>query len=156
MAEEMSYRWKETQEILEELRVTSKLPEVYDDILCGADYLELVEDGVVGEYDTVLMLSIDGAQLCESKQLDCWIYIWILVDMAPGQRYRVRNILPGGVIPGPDAPEDLDSFFIPWSSPSIRPSEGRTTGLGCSQAAVHHISSIPPPCPRQLAHNGLC
>jgi hypothetical protein len=46
-AEEMSYQWKKTQEILEELRATGRLPEVYDDILCGTDYLELVEDGLL-------------------------------------------------------------------------------------------------------------
>ena len=59
------------------------------------------------------MLSIDGAQLLGNKKSDCWIYIWIILDLAPDERYKVRNILPGGVIPGPGKPKDLDSFLFP-------------------------------------------
>ena len=61
----------------------------------------------------MLMLSIDGAQLYQSKESDCWIYIWILIDLGPDKRYKIRNILPGGVIPGPKCPKDLDSFLFP-------------------------------------------
>ena len=59
------------------------------------------------------MLSIDGAQLYESKKSDVWIYIWILVDLVPDKRYKIRSILPGGVIPGPETPGDLNSFLLP-------------------------------------------
>ena len=59
------------------------------------------------------MLSIDGAQLYRNKKSDCWIYIWLLLDLAPGQRYKIRNILPGGIIPGPGHPKNLDSFLFP-------------------------------------------
>ena len=59
------------------------------------------------------MLSIDGAQLYRNKQSGCWIYIWILVDLALDKRYKIRNILPGGIIPGPEAPDDLNSFLFP-------------------------------------------
>ena len=61
----------------------------------------------------VLMLSMDGAQLLRNKKSDCWIYIWILLDLAPDQRYKIRNIIPGGVIPGPGKPKDIDSFLFP-------------------------------------------
>ena len=57
------------------------------------------------------MFSIDGAQLYQSKKLDVWIYIWILVDLAPDKCYKIKNILPGGVIPGPESPGDVDSFI---------------------------------------------
>ena len=40
-------------------------------------------------------------------------YIWILLDLAPDQRYKIRNIIPGGVIPGPGKPKDIDSFLFP-------------------------------------------
>ena len=60
--------------------------------------------------DTVLMLSIDSAQLFESKQSDCWIYIWVLLDLAPNLRYKKRYVLPGEFIPGPKKPKNLDSF----------------------------------------------
>ena len=59
------------------------------------------------------MLLIDGAQLYEHKESSCWIYIWILVDLGPDECYKIWNILPGGVIPGPKPPKDLDSFLFP-------------------------------------------
>ena len=86
---------------------------MYNDILCGESYLDLIERGEIAEYDTVLMLSMDGTQLLKSKDSNCWIYIWILVDLGPDKRYKVRNILPGGVIPGPKPPGDFNSFLFP-------------------------------------------
>ena len=59
------------------------------------------------------MLSIDGAQLFRNKKLDCWIYIWIILDLAPDERYKIRNILSGGVIPSPKNPKHLDLFLFP-------------------------------------------
>ena len=59
------------------------------------------------------MLSMDGVQLYKSKKLDCWIYVWILVSLAPDKHYQVRNILPGGIIPGPEPPGDFDLFLFP-------------------------------------------
>ena len=35
------------------------------------------------------------------------------MDLAPDQCYKIRNILPGGVIPGPGHPKILDSFLFP-------------------------------------------
>ena len=55
------------------------------------------------------MLSIDSAQLYQSKQLDCWIYIWVLLDLAPNLQYK-KYVLPGGFIPGLKKPKNLDSF----------------------------------------------
>ena len=108
----MFYRWDKTEELLRDLGTGEPLG-IFDDILSGRAYLDLVDEGKIGKYDTVLMLSIDGAQLYRNKQSGCWIYIWILVDLAPDKRYKIRSILPGGVIPGPEAPDDLDSFIFP-------------------------------------------
>ena len=116
MAREMFYRWEKTQELRQERGGLNEPLGIYDDILCGEAYLDAVDDGVINEYDTVLMLSIDGAQLYESKQSDCWIYIWLVVDLGPDKRYKIRNVLPGGIIPGPDHPKDLDSFLFPGVS----------------------------------------
>ena len=81
--------------------------------MCNNTYLKLVCEGKVNKHDTVLMLSIDSAQLYESKKSDVWIYIWILVDLAPDKSYKIQNILPGGVIPGPETPGDLNIFLLP-------------------------------------------
>ena len=60
-----------------------------------------------------LMFSIDGAQLYTLKVSDCWIYIWIVLERAPDQRYKKKYVLPGGFIPGPNKPKNLDSFIYP-------------------------------------------
>ena len=112
-AQDMLYRWEKTEELLSERESTGDHPDLLDDILSGCAYLDLAEDGTFAKHDTVLMLSIDGAQLYKSKTSTAWIYIWILLDLAPDKRYKIRNILPGGVIPGPEAPSDIDSFLFP-------------------------------------------
>ena len=110
-------RWKhpDTAEkmLYRQMRTSEGETGGYDDIFSGEAYLDAVKNGEIKDYDTVLMLSIDGAQLYRDKKSECWIYIWILLELAPDQRYKVRNILPGGIIPGPTAPEHLDSFLFP-------------------------------------------
>ena len=110
-AQGMSYRRNKTQEELSLDRDADDY--TYDDIFCGSDYLEAVENGDINDHDAVVMLSIDGAQLYRNKKSDCWMYIWIVLDLAPEQRYKIRNILPGGIIPGPGHPKYLDSFLFP-------------------------------------------
>jgi hypothetical protein len=107
----MFYRCEKTQE--ERARNLDADDYTFDDIFCGSDYLEAVEKGEISDDDMVVMFSIDGAQLYRNKQSDCWIYIWLILDLAPDQRYKIRNILPGGVIPGPGHPKNLDSFLFP-------------------------------------------
>ncbi|KAG1737201.1 hypothetical protein EDB19DRAFT_1637142, partial [Suillus lakei] len=82
-------RWCEerTQKILKELKISGGIPDVYEDVLHSKQYLEAYQSGQIKDGDSVLMLSIDGAQLYESKQSDCWIYIWVLFDHAPEERY---------------------------------------------------------------------
>ena len=113
MAKNMFYRWEKTEELLRERTATGEPPAIFDDIFCGDSYMGLVDDDEIKKYDSVLMLSIDGAQLYESKTSDVWLYIWILLDLAPDKRYKIRNVLPGGVIPGPEKPGDIDSFLFP-------------------------------------------
>ena len=112
-AKNMFYRWEKTGDLHRECDESATAPEFYDDILCGQAYLDAAKEAPINEYDTVLMLSIDGAQLYRNKKSDCWIYIWIIIDLGPDERYKIRNILPGGVIPGPEKPKNLDSFLFP-------------------------------------------
>ncbi|KAF9223047.1 hypothetical protein BS17DRAFT_796200 [Gyrodon lividus] len=78
----------------------------------GWDYLGAVLDGDIKENDIVVMASLDGAQLYEDKDSDCWIYVWIIVNLSPDKQYRKVHILPGGFIPGPNKPKNLDSFLV--------------------------------------------
>ena len=112
MAEKMHYRRNKTKDILRD-RDLDASDFVWDDILSGFDYLDAVENGTIEDNDIVLMLSMDGAQLLRNKKSDCWIYIWIILDLAPDERYKIRHIIPGGVIPGPGKPKDIDSFLFP-------------------------------------------
>ncbi|KIO06840.1 hypothetical protein M404DRAFT_138489, partial [Pisolithus tinctorius Marx 270] len=98
---DMDYLHRRTQEILRQLQETGSIP-VIDDVVMGWDYLGAVLDGDIKPNDIVLMVSIDGAQLYDSKELDCWIYIWIIL-----------HVRPGGFIPGPNKPKHLDSFLFP-------------------------------------------
>ena len=85
--------------------------ETYDNVYCSSILIDMARCGDLTSDDVVLMLSVDGAQLYQSKQLDCWIYIWVLLDLAPNLHYKKKYILPGGFIPGPNKPKNLDSFM---------------------------------------------
>ncbi|KAF8584212.1 hypothetical protein K439DRAFT_1646982 [Ramaria rubella] len=61
---------------------------------------------------TVFMGSMDGAQLYHDKKSDCWILIWILMDIGDELRYKKAHVLPAVVIPGPNNPGHTDSFFF--------------------------------------------
>ncbi|KIK15155.1 hypothetical protein PISMIDRAFT_16720 [Pisolithus microcarpus 441] len=81
----------------------------------GWDYLGAVLNGDIKQDDIILMVSLDGAQLYESKQSDCWIYIWVILNLAPDKRYKKVHVCPGGFIPGPNKPKNIDSFlFQQW------------------------------------------
>ncbi|KAG2348889.1 hypothetical protein BDR05DRAFT_973113 [Suillus weaverae] len=100
-----------TKEVLADLTQTGEIP-VFDDIAMGHDTIGAVLDGDIKENDIVLMVSLDGAQLYESKQSDCWMYIWVVVNLSPDKRYRKAHVHPGGFIPGPNKPKNLDSFLV--------------------------------------------
>ena len=106
-AEKMSYR----QRITDTLLRSDDFPDVLTDYTEGQDYLDNVAP-LLKPHDTVLMFSADGAQLFRNKKSDCWIYIWVIYDLAPGDRYKKRYVLPGGFVPGPNAPKNFDSLFF--------------------------------------------
>jgi hypothetical protein len=83
----------------------------YDDLITGTEYLCKVSEGKIQDTDTVVLASMDGAQIYEYKDSDCWIQIWILVDISPDLRYKKAYVLPGTVIPR--KPQDIDSFLFP-------------------------------------------
>ncbi|GBE89768.1 hypothetical protein SCP_1700930 [Sparassis crispa] len=109
----MRHRSRRTHEILERLREHNNQLYEYDDVYHGSAYLKAVLENQIGTDDMVLLMSIDGAQLYESKASDCWIYIWVVLDLAPELRYKKKHVLPGGFIPGPHKPKNLDSFLFP-------------------------------------------
>lgn len=121
-AKDMHYRREKTQEILASLDDNGnlKIP-VYEDYLHGQDYLDAVIRGDIRDTDVVVFGSIDGAQLYRNKKSDCWMSIWIIADLGPDKRYKVRAVLPDAFFPGPNKPKHVDSFKFP---------------------SIHHLSAI--------------
>ncbi|OBZ75159.1 hypothetical protein A0H81_04486 [Grifola frondosa] len=106
------------------LQVTCKLLEwLYNDpnqplpfldfFFFGNDYIHAFQEGKISDDDMILMFSMDGAQLYARKQSDCWIFIWVLFDLAPGSHYKKKYVLPGGIIGGLNKPKNVDSFLFP-------------------------------------------
>ncbi|KAL0056963.1 hypothetical protein AAF712_016418 [Marasmius tenuissimus] len=113
-AEAMEYRTSYTKRLLEELRASGGLWEsAFSDFFDGSDHIEALKDGRIDENSICLLLSVDGAQLYRNKTSDCWMWIWVIFELDPNSRYKVKNIIPGGTIPGPNKPKHLDSFLFP-------------------------------------------
>ncbi|GAW10278.1 hypothetical protein LENED_012525 [Lentinula edodes] len=112
-AASMQYRQNCTKAAFEELERNNGVKvSAYKDFFDGSDYLEAVAEGKIADNDMVVLLSIDGAQLYRNKASDCWMYIWVVLDHDPSNRYKVQHVLLGGVIPGPNKPKNLDSFLF--------------------------------------------
>ncbi|KAJ2936169.1 hypothetical protein H1R20_g924, partial [Candolleomyces eurysporus] len=80
-SEALQYRHTKTQEVLEDLHNEQEYN--YNNIFCGSDYIELAQELELTEDDFVVSLSLDGAQLYQSKKSDTWIGIWIVHDYDP-------------------------------------------------------------------------
>ncbi|KAJ3506500.1 hypothetical protein NMY22_g17228 [Coprinellus aureogranulatus] len=83
---------------------------VYNDILCGSDYLDLVQNQHITENDTMVTFSFDGAQLYRNKDSDTWLGVWIVNDYSPKLCYKQKHVLPAFVVPGPNKPKLLNSY----------------------------------------------
>jgi hypothetical protein len=65
----------------------------------------------------VLLFSIDGAQLSEKKQSDCWVYIWIIFDRAPDICYKKKKLsFLVASLQVPICPSTATSFSFPAST----------------------------------------
>ncbi|KAJ7272682.1 hypothetical protein B0H12DRAFT_1200136 [Mycena haematopus] len=114
-AKRMRHRQKRTAEIRAQRTADGNHIHIdkYDDIYHGQAYLDAVEQGLISDDDSLLLLSIDGAQLYAMKQSDCWIYIWVFLDLDSNQRYKKKFVIPGGVFPGPNKIKVVESFLFP-------------------------------------------
>ncbi|KAG1838385.1 hypothetical protein DFJ58DRAFT_718750 [Suillus subalutaceus] len=78
-ARHMQYLHEHTQQILAQLRATQSIP-VIDDIAAGWDYLAAVLANDIKQDDIVLMVP------------DCWMYVWIILNLSPDKRYQKVHI----------------------------------------------------------------
>ena len=74
-AQKMWYWEQWTQVIFTELQENDGFVKTYDDVFCSSTYLDAVHDQKILPTDMLLMLLIDGVQIYEKKESDCWIYI---------------------------------------------------------------------------------
>ncbi|KIL61725.1 hypothetical protein M378DRAFT_52534, partial [Amanita muscaria Koide BX008] len=109
----MEYRHRKTVEISNKLIETNGVVPVFGDVFHGSEYLEVVRAGNINEHDTAILFSLDGAQLYRSKESDCWFFVWIVLNLAPELRYKKKHILPVGFVPGPNKPDNIESFILP-------------------------------------------
>ena len=66
-----------------------------------------------GEHDMALALSADGAQLFKRGKADCWFLMLVNLSLPIERRTKAENLISVGIIPGPQAPRDLNSFLEP-------------------------------------------
>jgi hypothetical protein len=112
-AQHMLYRQQRTMEILQNIKDDGYVINDYEDIYHGREYLDAYHGGKITAQDILVMSSMDGAQLYRDKQSDCWLYIWVVLELHPSLRYKKKHILPGGCIPGPNNPKSMESFLFP-------------------------------------------
>jgi hypothetical protein len=92
--EKMRWRDERTKEILNQLKETDGVPDVYEDILHGKQYLDACQSGKVKDGDSVLMFLIDGAQLYPNSQIVGSTYGFYSI-MHPRNGIRRSTSFPG-------------------------------------------------------------
>ncbi len=109
-----------TWEIIRELQENSGNISSYDDFYSGSDYLEEPSEMEIQDNDIILMLSIDGAQLYAHKSSDCWIYLWVIMDFSPNERYKSATFFLVDLFLARINPKNLDSFLFQDCTTSVR------------------------------------
>lgn len=112
-AQALRWRWAHTTAGISQAARNHGNLDIIDDFCLGTEHIAAVTRGDIKEYDTVLTLSIDGAQLYQDKKSDCWFGIWVILDYDPQVRYKKRKVVPAFIIPGPNPPRHMDSYFFP-------------------------------------------
>src|SRR6267142_338263 len=102
---------RQVAEMLDNLQAEDGGDIIYDDIFSGSEIQDLSEHIKITGNDTIISLSLNGAQLYQNKKSNTWISIWILNNFSPNQRYQKKQILPGTIIPGPNKPNITDSYL---------------------------------------------
>ncbi|CAE7185763.1 unnamed protein product [Rhizoctonia solani] len=102
--------------------------------LCGRNIIiDGVDTGVrhfPGRHDIATAIMTDGIQLFESgskSNSTCWPIMAQNLNLPPTERAQLRNLIPLGVIPGPNKPKDFDSFLVPFVEECIELAKGVET-----------------------------
>jgi hypothetical protein len=107
----LNQKIRQVAEMLDNLQVEDSGNIIYDDIFSGSEIQDLAKHIKITGNDTIISLSLNGAQLYQNKKSDTWISIWILNNLSPNQCYQEKWILPSTIIPGPNKPKITDSYL---------------------------------------------
>jgi hypothetical protein len=113
IADQMHYMERRLAANAEEARHNGGRLSKYNDTSCGEELLEAWNTGTLRKHDVALQLSIDGAQLRSDKPSEAWVFIWVVHNLPPELRYKKCYVIPGAIVPGPNKPEDIDSYLFP-------------------------------------------
>ncbi|CAD6931639.1 unnamed protein product, partial [Tilletia laevis] len=87
---------------------------VFKDTVDGLNNLTLAAKGVLEEpRDIALAIATDGAQLTANKDSSVWIITAACLNTPPEVRFQRAHQFVLAIIPGPNAPGDIESFFQP-------------------------------------------
>jgi hypothetical protein len=101
-------------------------PGVLADIFDGSHYRSLCQEKVTIEgeslghkffsqpTDIAIGLSTDGFGPFKRRKQTCWPMIIFIYNFPPEIRVKLADIFCLGIIPGPKAPKDHDSFLVPF------------------------------------------
>jgi hypothetical protein len=84
----LDQKMKQVVEMLDNLQAGDIGDIIYDNIFSGSEMQDLAEHIKIIGNDTIVSLSLDGAQLYQNKKLNTWISIWILDNFSPNQCYQ--------------------------------------------------------------------
>ncbi|KAH9915963.1 uncharacterized protein BXZ73DRAFT_54031 [Epithele typhae] len=85
-AHDMRHRQRRMPAIIDQVLRSNGNVDHISDVYEGSDFWEACLQGRIKDDDICVILSMDGAQLFAHKASNCWIYIWILLDVAPEKR----------------------------------------------------------------------
>jgi tnp2 family transposase len=107
----MHYHECTTTKILEYARAHGRKLKEYNDTTCGYNYLAAVETRKIKNHNIIVQLSLDGTQLYPDNDSDCWIFVYIIHNLALNLCYKKQLVIPAGFIPGPKKIKDSNSFL---------------------------------------------
>ncbi|QRV81791.1 Transposase family Tnp2 protein [Ceratobasidium sp. AG-Ba] len=119
------YRDPETARLLGYRSQRQLRPDALSDIFDGEHYARLLQQRVrvrgkplnhryfSSPTDVALGLSADGVGPFKTRKRTCWPLVIFNYNLNPAIRHRLENLLCLGVIPGPNEPTELDTFFEP-------------------------------------------
>ena len=137
----MGHRRRVMEPLIANLRAGGSI-DVYEDVYCSSILLDAARRGDLTPDDTLLMLSIDGAQLYQSKQSDCWIYIWVLLDIAPDLHYKEEVRSSGQLHSWPQKTQESGFFRLHWVASPLGATKGRPARLGLLNWAHLYFATV--------------